>query len=317
MGTYGVTGAAGFVAGNLIPKLVEAGHAVRGFDVVAPDGAWRIAKEVEAKQVDYRWKSTVDLESADLDGVDALVHLAAQADVPLGIASPRFTSIANIDSTLRIWDVLSKRKLEGRPVPRVIHMSSESVYGVVPADRQPITEEVPGNPTNAYAATKLAAETIAKAYAAQFGLPLTILRSTTLYGPGSRTKQVVPIFIRQALRGQDITVEGDGSSTRDFNYVGNMVDGIGLALANPSALGTFNIGSGREVSVGELAQAAVDAVNRLRATPSKVTYGPWRAGEQGVKLRISIEKARSVLGYEPRTTFEEGLAETVRYWAAR
>jgi len=186
---------------------------------------------------------------------------------------------------------------------------------VVPKEFQPIREDAPLNPTNAYAVSKMCAEAVVRAYAAQYDLPVTILRSTTLYGPASRTKQVVPIFIRQALAGKDITVEGDGSQTRDFNYVGNMVHAIGLALERDTP-GTFNIGSGREVSVKTLAELVIDAVRAAGySTTSEVKFGPWRPGEKGVQLSISIEKARNQLGYVPALSLEEGLDETVRWWA--
>jgi UDP-glucose 4-epimerase len=308
VGAYGVIGGAGFVGGNLVNRLVSDGHLVRVFDVVPPDAATRL--KTVSSRIDYRWKSGLDLELEDIADLDQVCYLAAQADVPLGISSPRYTFQQNVMSTVRYADLLSKSK---NP-PRTVYMSSESVYGVVPKEFQPIKEDAPLNPTNAYAVSKMCAEAVVRAYAAQYNLPVTILRSTTLYGPASRTKQVVPIFIRQALQGKDITVEGDGSQTRDFNYVGNMVEAIRTVLGREFATGTFNIGSGREVSIAELAEAVISAVSRVADTSSKVTYGPWRPGEKGVQLSISIEKAKETLGYSPWMSLEEGLDTTVLWW---
>jgi nucleoside-diphosphate-sugar epimerase len=311
MGAYCVVGGAGFVGGNLVQRLVTEGHTVRVLDVVPPDAAFRL-KGIDH---DYRWQSTLDFHADDIEGMGAVIYLAAQADVPLGITSPSYTFQQNVMSTVRYFDELRRWKEAGHRVPRTIYMSSESVYGVVPKVLQPITEEAPLNPTNAYAVSKMCAEAVARAYATQYDLPLTVLRSTTLYGPASRTKQVVPIFIRQALAHKDITVEGDGSQTRDFNFVFNMVHGILLAL-DRELDGTFNIASGREVSIKELAELVIDAVKKVSDTTSEVVFGPWRPGEKGVQLNISMKKAQNRLGYNPLYTLDSGLAQTVEWWAA-
>ena len=315
MAAIAVVGAAGFVGGNLVKALVSDGHRVKGIDLVPPDGATRLAPVMDKKrdlEFEYVWKSALDLAEDDIDDVDVVIYLAAQADVPLGISSPTFTFQQNVMSVVHYMDLLTRPGIEP---PRTIYMSSESVYGVVPKEFQPIREDAPLNPTNAYAVSKMCAEAVVRAYAAQFNLNATVLRSTTLFGPNSRTKQVVPIFIRQALQGKDITVEGDGSQSRDFNYVGNMIRGIYLALERDIP-GTFNIGSGREVSIKELAEKVIETVRGLGVeTESKVVFGPWRPGEQGVQLSVSIDKARDLLGYTPLLTLEEGLHETVRWWA--
>ncbi len=298
-----VIGGAGFLGGRLIPRLVDQGDKVRVIDVVSPDGATRLRNRMSF--IEYRWQSAVDLIPEDVAGFDVVVFLAAQADVPLGIRSPLFTFQQNVMPVVHYMHLVSTQT---NPPPRTIYMSSESVYGVVPRELQPIKEDAPLNPTNAYAVSKLCAEAVVRAYATQYGLPYTILRSTTLYGPNSRTKQVVPIFIRQALAGKPITIEGDGSQSRDFNYVDNMVSGIIHALARPEVKGTFNIGSGREVSIKELAELIV----KLADSSSEIQTGPWRPGEQGVQLAVDIGKAKRELSYWPDHSLEHGLVETVR-----
>jgi nucleoside-diphosphate-sugar epimerase len=297
-----VVGAAGFLAGHLIPALRKDGHVVTGMDLVPPDGLTRL-RGVDLK---YVWKSVSDLLPEDLAGVDTVIYLAAQADVPLGISSPTYTFQQNVLNVVHYMHVVSQK---ANP-PRTLYTSSESVYGVIPRKQQPITEETLPNPTNVYGVSKFCAESVVRAYAAQYGLRAQILRSTTMFGEASRSKQVVPIFIRQALAGKDITVEGDGSQSRDFNYVGNMVHGIQLALAN-HVDGTFNIGSGLEVSIKEMAEAII----RLSGSSSQVHFGPWRPGEQGLTLQISIDKAREQLGYVPQVRFAEGLSRTIAYWS--
>jgi UDP-glucose 4-epimerase len=311
-----VIGGAGFVGGNLVPELIKGGHSVRVLDLVEPDGAVRLAPVMD--QIEYRWQSMLDFSLDDLDSPDVVVYLAAQADVPLGISSPTYTFQQNVLSTVRYMHEIS---VLGNMAPRTIYMSSESVYGVVPKELQPITEEAPLNPTNAYGVSKLCAEAVVRAYAAQYDLPVTVLRSTTLYGPASRTKQVVPIFIRQALAGKPITVEGDGSQSRDFNYVGNLVSAIHSVIAK-QVNGVYNIGSGQEVSIKQLAEMVIYATSsytmlntNTTMRTSKVTFGPWRPGEKGVQLNVSIDKARRELEYKPVFSLHEGLAKTVYYWA--
>ena len=309
MATVVVIGGAGFLGGNLIPELLEDGHKVRVIDVVPPDGATRLAKV--AKQIDYRWASVLDFDAEMLELADVVLYLAAQADVPLGISSPMYTFQQNVMSTVHYMHVLSRLSVP----PRTVYMSSESVYGVVPRVLQPIKEDAPLNPTNAYAVSKMCAESVVRAYAAQYEIPVVVLRSTTMYGPASRTKQVVPIFIRQALAGKDITVEGDGSQSRDFNYVGNMVSAIRRVLAQPAVTGTFNIGSNREMSIKQLAEAVIGSVRRtVGPTDSKVVFGPWRPGEKGIQLFVSSRKAAEQLGYEPQISLEHGLDLTTTYW---
>lgn len=300
-----VIGGAGFLAGHLVPVLLNLGHEVTVMDVVPPDGATRLAAVRD--KIRYWWKSGLDLEH--VGEADVVLYLAAQADVPLGISSPTYTFQQNVLSVLRYMEVIRPV----RPAPRTIYMSSESVYGVIPAERQPITEDVLPNPTNVYAVSKLCAESIVRAYAAQYELPAVVLRSTTMYGEASRSKQVIPIFIRQALANEPITVEGDGSQTRDFNYVGNVVSAIRAAIRHPHVTGTYNIGSGVEVSIRQVAETIV----QLTGSQSEVKFGPWRPGEKGVKLNISTERARRDFGYVPEFTMNEGLQRTIDYWRTR
>jgi nucleoside-diphosphate-sugar epimerase len=300
-----VVGGAGFLGGHVINTIRKDGWKTRAMDVAPPEAAWRINDAIAAKDCEYVWKSAADILESDFDDVSNVCFLGAIADVPLAIKSPTYTFQQNIFGILKYMETVSRLK----EPPRTIYMSSESVYGRIPIEQQPIKEDVMLNPTNAYAASKASAEIICRSFAEQFNLPVVILRSTTMYGPASRSKQVVPIFIRQALRGQDITVEGDGSQSRDFNYVMNMVNAIQLILKSYVHSGTFNIGSGVELTIKELAEQII----RISGSSSKVVNGPWRPGEQGIKLNVSIEKAESQIGYKPMYTVELGLSETISW----
>jgi nucleoside-diphosphate-sugar epimerase len=301
-----VVGGAGFLAGHTIPALLSEGRKVTAMDVVAPDGARRITEFIEKKQVQYSWKSAIDITADDFNDINNVIFLGAIADVPLAIKSPMYTFQTNVLGVVNYMDKLSKLQ---NP-PRTIYMSSESVYGRIPIEKQPIVEDVTLNPTNAYAASKASAEIVVRSYSEQFNLPTVILRSTTMYGEASRSKQVVPIFIRQALASQNITVEGDGSQSRDFNYVLNMVSAIMKVIDNDSIRsGIYNIGSGVEVSIKELAEMII----KISGSPSTVVNGPWRPGEQGIKLNVSIDKAKKELGYIPVYSLEQGLTNTIEW----
>src|SRR3989442_14407352 len=146
-------------------------------------------------------------------------------------------------------------------------MSSDSVYGYIPTEKLPATEDGPMHPANTYGASKAAAEMVIQSYNAQWNLPVMVLRSTTMFGEGSRLAQAIPIFIRQATRNEPITLEGDGTQTRDINYVKNAAKGILNALDSSFTHGTWNIASGKETSVRELAELIVT----LTASGSQTT----------------------------------------------
>jgi dTDP-glucose 4,6-dehydratase len=311
-----VIGGAGFLGSHLIPELIAEGHRVDVMDVIPQDAASKLAPVRE--KIGYLWKSAVDVSSSDLVYnvgessleidkwyYDAVVYLAAQADVPLSITSPKWTYDQNVGGVLAVLEAVRKAKEK----PKLIYISTENVYGHVPLEKLPITEEQPFNPSNAYGASKAAAELLINAYVEQFNLPAVILRSTTMFGENSRLKQAVPIFIRQALHNKPITLEGDGSQSRDFSYVGNTVHGILLALRGDVTHGTFNIGSGQETTIKELAELVV----RLCQSESKIVETAWRPGEKGLRLSISIEKAWKMLSYKPVYTFEDGLTRTINW----
>ncbi len=304
-----VVGGAGFLGSHLVPELLQNGYEVTVQDQVPSDSAAKLKPFL--KDITYSWKSIVDFSVEDLAGIDALVHLAGQADVPFALKSPRQTWDLNTNLVVDILEAVKKKPL------KTIIMSTDNVYGKVPAERLPIREEEPVKPTNIYGASKAAMEVMAQTYARKDNIPIMILRSASIFGEGSRP-QVIPIFIRQALEGKDITIEGDGSQSRDFNYVRNTAHGIVCALRKDPAQfpvrdkvphNTWNIASGEETTIKNLAETII----RLTGSKSKVVNKPWREGEQGIRYPLSIEKASLELGYRPKHTFEEGLGRTVEH----
>lgn len=293
-----VTGGAGFLGSHLVPSLLQRGDEVIVQDILAPELAFKIKDWMP--RIEYRWKGVVDTDPASLKGVDVVVHLATQGDVPLANSSPRYTYQLNTDAMLSLLTTLKETKTP------LLAMSTENVYGRVPDERLPAKEDEPFRPKNGYAASKVAMEALCHAYAYQYNVPVGIIRSSTLFGERSRPRQVIAIFMRQALKGEPITIEGDGSQTRDFNYAGNMVQAI-LTVTSRIARASqefdvWNIGSGEETSLKQL----VETILKVTKSSSKIVNKPWRLGEEG-RLCISIEKAKRELGYRPSLGLEEGL----------
>jgi nucleoside-diphosphate-sugar epimerase len=150
-------------------------------------------------------------------------------------------------------------------------------------------------------------ELLVTTYVQEWNLPFLVFRCAGMYGEFGRPKQVVPSFISQAISDNDITIEGDGSQTRDFNYIKNTVFGIIQALKSDQTHGIWNISNGKETSIRELAETII----KLTDSKSKIVETPWRPGEKGVRLYLSIEKAKKELGYEPKYSLEQGLNRTI------
>ena len=296
-----VIGGSGFLGYHLVKELVESKHEVTVMDIMPKDSATKLK---EFKDINYIWKSAIDISEQDVKDKNFVINLAAQADVPLSNSSPRYTWIQNTEAVMAIMDVL-----KSNTQCKFIFMSAGNVYGGVKEDKVPITEEQQLRPTNVYAASKASAELLINAYAEQFNISAMILRSAGLYGENMREKQVVSAFIKQALKNSDITVEGDGSQRRDFNYVKNAVFAITQAMKSDKRNGTWNISDSKEISVKELAELIIKLTN----SKSKIVETPWRTGERGLRLWLSIEKARKELDYEPKYSMENGLKSTIEW----
>ena len=297
-----VTGGAGFIGSHLTRALLERGYAVTVLDVVPKEASWRL-KEV-MNRIDYRWQSVFDVHS--LNDFDIVCHLAAIADVPYAIKSPFDTLYQNVMGTLTMLEALRRSDR----VRRFIYTSSEAAYGSALPEELPIKETQIFRPKNPYDASKASGDLLTLAYFRGFNCPTVIVRSSANFGPKMRQNQAISIFLRQALKGEPITVEG-GEQTRDFVYVANFVDGITKAIETSKDIHgeAFNLGTGRELSIMEVAQKCVDVTN----SDSSIETLPYRGGEKGVRIRFDITKAREVLGYEPTVSFEDGLRRTAEW----
>jgi UDP-glucose 4-epimerase len=309
-----VTGGAGFIGSHLCRRLLAEGHSVSVVDnefngrrETVPAGARFFHGDVTRLG---------EMEPAFAAGLDAVCHIAGQVSIIRAFSDPVRDLSTNVEGTLNVLQLCQKYK-----VPRLIHASSMTLYGNCRTVPTPETE--PANPDSYYGITKLAAERYVHATAERpdigFDFRVTSLRMFSVYGPGQSYNNpyqgVLGIFSGNVLRGEPITIYGDGEQTRDFVFIDDIVEGWVRALETPAAAGgVFNLGSGRSLSINQLAQAVVGAFGHKPGS-YEIVRAPGRPGEQR-KVQADIRQARSVLGWGPRTTFEDGLLETVR-WARK
>jgi nucleoside-diphosphate-sugar epimerase len=310
MRTVLVTGAAGFVGSHLCEELLRCGHRVVGVDAFIPYYP-RELKELNLAGLRGQERfafHAADLRHADLaplvDGVDAVFHVAAQAGLLRSWQEFDSYMTCNILATQRLLDAATRAR-----VAHFLQVSTSSVYGRFATG----DETAPLAPISPYGVTKLASEQLCRAYAEQFGLPVTVLRLFSVYGPRQRPDMGYHIFIRSLLLGETITVDGDGTDSRSNTYVADCVTGLVLAFEQPgqSVGETFNIGGGEEVSVNQV----LAILHELSGIAPITRHGPPRPGDQR-RTAADIGKARARLGYDPRTKIVDGLAEQLAWQRA-
>ena len=304
-----VTGAAGFIGSHLVDALLAGGHEVVG--VEAFTGYYsrrRKERNLAAARSEERFRLVEgDLMRLDLEvllgGVDVAVHLAGEPGVrrSWGENFPRYVE-RNVLTTGRLLEAAGRVG-----VAKFVFASSYSVYGPDPG--HPVREDHPRRPASPYGLSKLAAEELIGLHARERGVPATVLRYFTVYGPRQRPEMALSRFIFAALRGRPVEVFGDGRQRRDMTYVSDAVDATVVALEAPA--GVYNVGGGTHATVDEM----LDAVRRVTGEPVGARYGPEAVGDVRSTWADSRRAAR-VLGYEPRVGLERGLAAQVE-WAVR
>lgn len=291
-----VTGGAGFIGSHLVKALLRAGHFVRvldNFSTGSMDNIVDVARDVEIVVGDVRDYSVVE---KCIRGVDVVIHLAALIDVAESIERPDLYFEVNIIGTHNIAKAC-------RGVNVLIFASSSSVYG--DPLKIPIPEDHLLSPRSPYAASKAAGEALIQAFSSIYGYRPIILRIFNVYGPKqSRAYAGVVIeFIRRVLRREPPIIYGDGEQTRDFIHISDVIDAIMKAMSIERARGVFNIGSGKAVTINQLAKLILKTLNREDLKP---VYAPPRPGD--IKHSIAdITKSRKILGFEPKISLEEGI----------
>lgn len=304
-----VTGGAGFIGSHIVRALLEAGESVRVVDNFATGRIENLRGVLP--QIDLITGDIADpkIAAAAMRGVECVYHQAALPSVPRSIRDPLATHAANVNGTLALLEAARQAG-----VTRFVYAASSSAYGDTPV--LPKHEGMPVNPRSPYAAAKLAGELYAQAYYRVYGLETVCLRYFNIFGPrqdpGSPYAAVIPRFAAELLAGRAPIIFGDGEQTRDFTYVDNAVAANLLAAKAADAPGeVMNIACGERVSLnGLLAMLQAETGVRIAAK-----HAAARPGDVRDSL-ASIDKARRLLGYEPRVGLREGIARTVADLAA-
>ena len=308
--TYIVTGGAGFIGSHIAERLLREGHRVRIIDNFITGKHVNVAHLSGDLQVHD--VSITDRESLAplFEGVDYVFHQAALASVPRSIDDPLSTNEANVTGTLNV--LLASRDAG---VKRVVYAASSSAYGDVDADFQ--VEAMSPHPLSPYGVSKLAAEYYCRAFTHVYGLETVALRYFNVFGPRqdetSQYAAVIPRFISAMLAGNPATIYGDGTQSRDFTFVDNVVHGNLLALKAPDAVGqVMNLAVGGSISLLQL----VDKINDQLGTLIPPNHAPARVGD--IKYsRADVSKAIDLLDFAPVVDFDTGLARTIEWFKTR
>jgi NAD dependent epimerase/dehydratase len=305
-----VTGAAGFIGSHLVERLLVEGAKIRAFVHYNSRSHWghledllpHQRRDVEVISGDLRDPGRVD---AAVEGVEAIFHLGALIAIPYSYVAPRDVVMTNVLGTL---NVLEAAKRHG--TSRVVHTSTSEVYGT--AQYVPIDERHPLVGQSPYAASKIGADQIALSYHMSFQLPVVIARPFNTYGPRQSARAVIPAIVVQALT-QDHVMLGATFPTRDLSFVADTVEGfLRLAEADAAVGQVVNLGTGCSSSVGDVAATIIRLVGR----DIEVVFDANRirpdASEVG-RLLADASKAKTLIGWEPRYSLEEGLRVTINW----
>ena len=308
MPTYLVTGGCGFIGSHLCEALIAEGANVRVLDDLSSGSLDNLPPDVEVVHGDVADLAVVAASMADIDGC---FHLAAVASVERSRLDWLGAHRTNVTGAVAVFE--AARRVGSRPVP-VVYASSAAVYG--DCQTLPIREDVEKRPRSAYAADKYGCELHARVAAELYGLPAIGLRFFNVYGPRQDPRSpysgVISIFCDRVRRGLPIEIFGDGSQTRDFIFVEDVVTALVAAMRRrPAVPPAFNICSGRPTSIGELARE----IGRLLGTAPEIVHRPGRQGEIAHSFGDSTA-ARRLLALPPPTDLKIGLWATLLWMEA-
>lgn len=303
-----MTGAGGFIGSHLAERLAEVGARVRAlvhYNALGTRG-WldqsTVSGEMEVIAGDIGDRDSV---SQAMRNVEFVFHLAALIAIPYSYHAPASYVRTNIEGTLHVLQAAREQAVE-----RVIHTSTSEVYGT--ARYVPIDEAHPLKGQSPYSASKIGADKLVESFHSSFQLPVVTVRPFNTFGPRQSARAVVPTIIAQCLAGEIVRL-GNLHPTRDLNYVSNTVDGYLSAASSPDALGqTINLGSGREISIGELALL----IARLTHSSVVIESEDERirpAGSEVERLLADHTLAQTLLGWKPKVSLEEGLTRTIEW----
>lgn len=303
-----VTGGGGFIGSHLTEKLVEIGAETRALVHYNALGSWGWLDKSE-------YKNSIDIVAGDIcdrdsvrqvmQDVDIVFHMAALIAIPYSYHAPASYIKTNVEGTL---NVLQNARDLG--TSRVIQTSTSEVYGT--AQYVPIDEKHPLQGQSPYSASKIGADKIAESFYLSFNTPIVTIRPFNTFGPRQSARAIIPTIISQIFAKQEIIL-GNLQPTRDLNYVANTVDGFIKAATMPDVIGkTINLGSGKEISIGDLAAL----IAKLMNTEIDISIDEQRVrpkGSEVERLLADNTQARQLLGWEPIINLEEGLQKTISW----
>ena len=317
-----ITGGCGFIGSSLISRLFREnpGTNIRVLDNLSV-GTREDLLEVRSivKKDQGVTPTEIDIVEGDIrdyetclkcsDGIDVIVHLAANTGVGPSIEKPRYDMEANVIGVFNMLEAARQHK-----VKKFIFASSGATIGEV---TPPIHEEKVPRPVSPYGASKLAGEAYCSAYFLTFGIKTVSLRFANVYGPLSKHKNsVVAKFFRQALSGETLEIYGDGSQTRDFIYIDDLVQAIILSVQSDVGGEVFQIATYKETTVEEIADKIKNLIENELAKRVRLIHGAPRLGD--VKRNYSdISKAKRMIGFSPNINLDQGLKKTFEYFKLR
>jgi dTDP-glucose 4,6-dehydratase len=303
-----VTGAGGFIGSHLAERLVELGANVRALVHYNALGTWGWLDSSPVKdEIEVVTGNICDRDSVceTMQNTEIVFHLAALIAIPYSYHAPASYVRTNIEGTLNVLQAVRELNVE-----RVVHTSTSEVYGT--ARYVPIDEKHPLQGQSPYSASKIGADKMAEAFHLSFGVPVVTIRPFNTFGPRQSARAVIPAIITQVLTGDSIHL-GNLHPTRDLNYVANTVEGFVRAASAPEAVGqTINLGYGKEISIGDLAQLIASLIGRTITIESD-SQRVRPDGSEVDRLLADNTLARNVLGWEPQVSLEDGLLRTIEW----
>jgi len=293
-----VTGGSGFIGSHVVDKLRSKGVKVRVYDGIMP---------TYGDDIEYYQGSILDRTALGfaMNGIDAVMHLAANADVKDVFSEPLKSEAINVRGTINVLEAARNSKVE-----KVIYGSTTWVYSE--AESTNVNETTPLHaPSHFYTATKLAGEYYCQSYSKLYGLDVTILRYGIPYGPRARDGAVIPIFVKKALNGEILTIAGDGFQFRKFVYVEDLAEGNVLALQSIARNKIYNLDGKERIAVKEIAETIQKIVGNV-----KIEYVQGRPGDFSGK-EVSSELAERELEWSPKVNFEEGMRKYIVWYKER
>ena len=301
-----VTGGSGFIGSHVVEKLVDRGIRVRIYDLVYPDFLENLP-ENKKKLVEYYQGSLLEEDRIRLASstVDAIFHLAAVADINDVVKEPRYAEDINVRGTFNVLEVARLNS----DIKRTIFASTVWIYQDTPQGDGLLKEDTPVSlPSHFYTATKFAGEANCMAYSKLFNVPVTILRLGVPYGPRARGTVVSAIFVEKALKGESITIAGDGNQYRKFVYVEDLAKGCVLALKEVARNKIYNLEGEEKISIKQIAETVDEILSGV-----KIVYIEGRKDDFSGK-DISNQRAKDELGWSPTTSFKEGMKRYIEWY---